>query len=439
MIVGTSLLHGSPFVAYTYAYPHKTAYRPFRSPLSLDELWQRENRQALSLYLHVPFCEFRCGFCNLFTQARPEHGLTQRYLDQIRSEAEQVLAALGGARFARLAIGGGTPTFLNIAELEALFRMTTDVLGVESQHVPLSIEASPATVDRNKLQFLRAQGVDRLSLGVQTFHDRESQGLGRPQRRFEVERALSAVRDVGFASLNIDLIYGVEGQSIAAWLQSVRAALEYRPEELYLYPLYVRPLTGLGQLAHRWFDNRLECYRAARDLLCESGYEQVSFRMFRATHAAGETGPVYCCQTDGMVGLGCGARSYTYEVHYSNEYAVGRQGVRAILADYLTRDAGHFNSARYGFRLDADERRRRFLLLSLLQATGLRHDEYASRFGASVYGHFPELGELVDSGLATVDDGTTQLTKAGLERSDAIGPWLYSPRVRQLTEEYECR
>ena len=102
------MLRETPYAGYSYAYPHKTAYRPFPEPVPLRTLWAEENRSALFLYLHVPFCEMRCGFCNLFTTANPKANLTQVYLGALRRQAEQVRDALGEASFARLAIGGGS-------------------------------------------------------------------------------------------------------------------------------------------------------------------------------------------------------------------------------------------------------------------------------------------------------------------------------------------
>jgi oxygen-independent coproporphyrinogen-3 oxidase len=264
-------------------------------------------------------------------------------------------------------------------------------------------------------------------------------GAGRPQDRAEVDRALEGLRAARFPVLNVDLIYGLPGQTVPSWLDSIRAALEYTPEELYLYPLYVRPLTGLGRSGRAWDDQRLACYRSGRDFLLGEGYEQVSMRMFRARGAADEAGPIYCCQDDGMVGLGCGARSYTRGLHYSREYAVGASGIRAILADYLARPDEDLATADHGFRLGPEDQRRRYILQSLLQQTGLDPDAYRSRFGADPCADIPELDELESYGLAGRTPDHLRLTDRGLERSDAIGPWLYSRRVTELMQSYQLK
>ncbi|HEY0734379.1 MAG TPA: STM4012 family radical SAM protein [Herpetosiphonaceae bacterium] len=438
------LLRATPYLAYAYSYPHKQAYRPLEPPVPLRDVWQAEPRDALFLYLHVPFCEMRCGFCNLFTTVDPGRSLSSQYLDALERQARQVRAALGPAAFARLAIGGGTPTFLDPAELHRLFDIAEQIYAVDPTRIPVSVETSPATATLDRLRVLRQRGVDRISIGVQSFADAEVKAIGRPQQATVVAQALDQIRAVGFGTLNIDLIYGGPEQTVASWIATLEAALRFAPEELYLYPLYIRPLTGLGRRSAAepdddWDEQRLACYRAGRALLQDAGYRQISMRMFRAPHAPAEDGPVYCCQNDGMVGLGCGARSYTRALHYSSEYAVGASGVRAILHDYIARPAAAFDVADYGTWLDLEDQRRRYLIQSLLQVTGLSPADYRARFGTEALADFPELSELPEHGLATVSETVIRLTAAGLERSDTIGPWLYAARVSDRIKEFELR
>ncbi|NUU22125.1 MAG: STM4012 family radical SAM protein [Streptomycetaceae bacterium] len=437
-------LLGSPYAGYVYAYPHKTAYRPLEPAPALRDLWRDEDVSALFFYAHIPFCEMRCGFCNLFTRTGAPAELVARYLDALERQARAVRDALpGDARFAVAAIGGGTPTYLEAPELERLFAIATDVMGVDLAAVPLSVETSPATATPDRLAVLAAAGATRISIGVQSFDDAEARAAGRPQRRAEVEAALAAIRDAAVPTLNIDLIYGIDGQTEASWRASLDAALAWRPEEVYLYPLYVRPLTGLGRRAHTradWDADRLALYRTGRDHLRAAGYEQVSMRMFRRHDAPRDPDTGYACQRDGMVGLGCGARSYTSGMHYSFDYAVGVGEVRAILDDYVTLDQDAFSRARFGYQLDDAERRRRHLLTSLLQAEGLDAAAYRARFGTDAADDFAaELAPLADLGLLAVSADGIRATDAGLAWSDAIGPALFSSRAAALMDGYRAR
>ncbi|WP_405683008.1 STM4012 family radical SAM protein [Streptomyces sp. NBC_00057] len=442
-----------PYQSYVYAYPHKTAYRPLADRPALRELWAAERKDALSLYLHIPFCEVRCGFCNLFTRIGAPDELTTRYLDALDRQATAVRDALGDAepvRFAAAAFGGGTPTFLTAAELERLCDIAEKRMGADLRSVPLSVETSPSTATADRLAVLADRGTTRISIGVQSFVEAEARAAVRPQRRADVEAALDRIRDARIPILNIDLIYGIDGQTEDSWRTSLDAALGWQPEELYLYPLYVRPLTGLGRLGAdgeaaagaAWDEQRLRLYRTGRDHLLAHGYQQVSMRMFRRADAPRTDGPDdYACQTDGMIGLGCGARSYTSKLHYSFDYAVEMREVRAIIDGYTATE--DFSRAEVGRYVDGDEARRRHVLQSVLQAEGLQPADYRKRFGTSPADDFPaELARFEARGWLDATAGASgplRLSPEGLAHSDALGPELFSPGVRAAMAAYELK
>jgi len=436
------LIARGPYQAYSYSYPHKTAYRPLAQPRALESLWAGQDRKALFAYVHVPFCTMRCGFCNLFAMAQPDAALVDGYVDAVLRQMRAMDRALGERRFARLALGGGTPTYLEPRHLERLYAAAQDVLGIDLAATPSGIEASPETVTRERLAACRAAHVTRVSMGIQSFSERETRALARPQQGAVVRAAIDEIRHAGFPTMNLDLIYGIAGQTVATLLASIDSALEFRPEELYLYPLYVREQTGLGKLAIRRAadagDSRLALYEAGRDRLLAAGYAQVSMRMFRAPHAPADDGPVYCCQEDGMVGLGAGARSYTSTLHYSTGYAVARAPTRELVADFIAHDDARFLHAVHGFELDEAERRRRHVIQSLLTRPGLDHRAYAARFGSALGEDFPQLQELLALGLAEDDGATLGLTAHGVAFSDSIGPWLVSPAVRERMQQSPC-
>lgn len=431
------MLTESPYQAYVYSYPHKTAYRPLPTQ-SLSQIWTTENQEALFLYIHVPFCEMRCGFCNLFTTVTHNDDFVNQYVRTVQRQAKRVKLALDHPKFARFALGGGTPTQLPIAGLEAVLDIAEATMGAKLSEIPMSVEVSPETATQEKLQVLRDRGTDRISIGVQSFIDLEVQATQRRQTSTQVQAALTRIRETGFRTLNLDLIYGLPGQTVETFVFSIQTALKFQPEEIYLYPLYVRPLTGLGLSDREWDDSRLACYRTGREFLLSNGYTQVSMRMFRANHAAEAVRPIYCCQADGMVGLGCGARSYTRSLHYSNDYAVNAKEVRSILEHYIASDDTAFEVANYGFELNLEEQQRRFILISLLSEEGLNAVAYRDRFGTDAF-EYGELRSLIDWQMAEFKSGTLHLTPLGLERSDAIGPWLFSEKVRSHMSTYALK
>ena len=424
------------YEGYAYSYPHKHSYRRLNNR-SLPLLWEEEKKDALFLYLHLPFCEMRCGFCNLFTIANPQGNMVDDYLKTLAREATAIKEQIEPQSFGQMAVGGGTPTFLHWQQLEKLFTIIRQQ-GAQPENMPTSMEVSPATVTREKLSLLNEQGVDRISMGVQSFVETEVKALGRPQGNKEVYAALDLLKQYPFATLNIDLIYGAYGQTLSTWLHSVQEVIRYNVEEVFIYPLYVRPLTGITKLNQQQHDNRFIFYREAKQLLLSAGYNQISMRMFQKKGIT-QKRPArsYSCQEDGMIGLGAGARSYTRSVHYSSEYAVARQNIRSIIQQYMARP--NFNNVDYGIELNQEEQQRRFVIKSVLHNGGLDLKRYSALYEHDVLEVYPLLAELIKADMAIVQNDILQLTSMGLDYSDAIGPALYSEPIKQLITEFELQ
>jgi len=390
----------------------------------LSKAWQNEDKSGVFLYVHLPFCEMRCGFCNLFTTVQPGETLVEQTLAAIQRQSGIVATSIAPERIAQAAFGGGTPSHLSENQIENLFSQLGRTWPVPWGRIPTSFEVSPGTVTKEKLALLKSLGVDRISLGVQSFVAEDLISLKRPQPAGQLEGACQLIKAAGFPVFNIDLIYGTEGQDARRWQSSLDRALEWQPEELYLYPLYIGKLTNLHRSGKRPAEHRRELHRQARDFLGAAGYREISMRLFRRAEVIRQTD--YCCQEDGMIGLGPGARSYTQALHYSTEYAVGQTGVKAIIANFNSRDDGGFASADYGAALNVEEQKLRYVIKSLLRVDGISRSAYQQRFGHALAADLPQLSELFELGLAAETDGRLQLNTEGLAWSDTIGPWLYS-------------
>jgi oxygen-independent coproporphyrinogen III oxidase len=411
---------------YSYGYPHKSLYRSLDPPVPLQPLWASERRGALALYVHVPFCEMRCGFCNLFTLARPGGDLVGRYVSHIEKQVKATKEFLSPARFAECAIGGGTPTMLPASSLERLLVAAERMMGSSIRDVPTSVETSPATATPDRLGVLKRFGVHRVSLGVQATNDADLLSLGRPGAPQESMHALERLLAIGFPVVNADLIYGFEGQTPSAWGSTVRAIITRKPQEVFLYPLYIRPGTGLGRRGDA-AERRRDLYRLGRDELLAAGYRQRSLRNFQLPSARAKQGR--SCQRDGMIGLGCGARSYTERLHYSTPFAVARDSIHRIIEHWISNE-DCFTTASHGVWLDDDERRRRHAILSLLDGDGLDEVEYSTRFETRPAMDFPQLAAMREEGWLKRNGDVWRLTEVGLERSDELGLKFYSATAR---------
>jgi oxygen-independent coproporphyrinogen-3 oxidase len=429
------------YPGYVYGYPHKKAYRPLPRAESLADVWARQPDGPLFCYVHIPFCNQRCSFCNLFTFV-PSESPTASYLLALEQEMAASAAVVEPRRIQRLYIGGGTPTFLNESELLRLITALRTILGIDVRQVGGCIEASPETVDESKIQLLREAGFTRLSLGVQSLVADE---LRHVNRRFDFplnRDAIDLVGRAGFPRFNIDLIYGLPGQTTASWRYSLEQVIDSAATSLFLYPLYIRPLTGLDRRADLPATPTTREMGAMYDLaverLADAGFRQVTMRQFcREAQPAHHADTEYRCQRDGMMGLGAGARSYTHALHYSTPWKMLGRNIRGVVEEYCRAMARQATAVMHGFHLDSDEQRRRHVILSLLY-DGLDLADFTAAFGASALECFEAEWEALEAeGCVRIDDGAVRLTQRGVRHADIVGQVFFSQRVHNLMETYE--
>ncbi len=229
----------------------------------------------VGLYIHIPFCQRKCPYCDFNSYARLE-ALHAPYVAALTAEMAW-LAQRGEWHADTVFVGGGTPTVLSLAPL----RQVLDAARANFHLAPdaeISVEANPGTVDVAYLSGLRAAGVNRLSLGAQSFDDDELHLLGRIHNAAEIAAAFRAARQAGLSNVGLDLIYGLPGQALARWQTTLQQALALLPEHLSLYSLTVEPDTPLagriacGDLPLPDDDLAADMYELAEKMLAQAGY-----------------------------------------------------------------------------------------------------------------------------------------------------------------------
>ncbi len=197
-----------------------------------------------SLYIHIPFCVKKCIYCDFFSVPYDE-ALVLRYVTAVVHELEIRKDLAGELR--TVYIGGGTPTTVPTLSLIRLLRKIKDSFAL-SADAEITIEANPGTVDLARVRALAGSGVKRFSVGVQSFHDKELKLLGRIHTFEDVIKAIAALRRADFRNISIDLIYGIPGQTMEAWLQTLGMAVELSPEHISAYELTPEKGTPLYEL-----------------------------------------------------------------------------------------------------------------------------------------------------------------------------------------------
>ena len=416
----------SRYVSYMYSYPHKTAYRTLTPPVSLSPYLERLEGREASLYFHIPFCAHKCGYCNLFSQQCCDAERISLYLHTMRRQGEQLSVAAQALKFTSFAVGGGTPLILDEGQLEELFCLA-ELFGVHPSRVFTSVETSPEYTQKSVLRQLRARGVERLSMGVQSFNETELKKLKRRPGLGTVVGALENIVEAGFPQFNLDLIYGIEGQTVESFMRSLNTALTYRPNELFIYPLYVRPGTRID--VRSTDDIGYAIYKSARELLVGQGFVQTSMRRFVRRET---TETEFSCGDEVMLSCGAGGRSYLGNLHYATPYAVRQQAIADEIDHYIrTTD---FMTAANGFLLSTEEMQIRFIIKNLMYYRGVDLAEYETRFGEkpdrNLFREFTDRGWIEETGRIV------RLTEEGMAYSDYIGQAFISPVVRKLMSEY---
>ncbi len=229
-----------------------------------------------SLYLHIPFCTWVCKYCDFNTYAVLE-GLIPAYLDALRSEIEERARRYPVGPLDTVFFGGGTPSLLSQAQVEAIMRSVGHAIGLRPD-AEVTLEANPSNISAASCRGWLEAGVTRLSIGVQSLRPGALRFLERLHSGEEAVNAVRAARAAGFTNINCDLLYGVPAVSTEAWLDDLRAVLAEHPQHVSAYELTVEPMTRLaqevraGQVVMPSPDLQLEQYWAAADLLAAEGF-----------------------------------------------------------------------------------------------------------------------------------------------------------------------
>jgi oxygen-independent coproporphyrinogen-3 oxidase len=344
------------------------------------------------LYLHLPFCASRCGYCDFVTVVggAEEH---RRYVDALLAELELERDRLAGA-LETVYLGGGTPTFTEPRALERLLAAVPPAREV-------TVEANPETVTPELAELLRSSGVTRVSLGAQSFEPRLLDVLERPARADDVRRAFSLLRSGGFENISLDLIYGIPGQRRADLARDLEEALALAPEHLSCYELEARPGARFAHAHGDELERQSEAmegyFELVVDTLVRAGYRWYETANFCRVGREARHNLGYWRGRD-YLGLGIGAVSTVEGLRWRNRPSLGR---------YLAALEDGREPPRELEPLDDVVRRRELLML------GLRLDE--PLILESVEGAFDpaSLERLVRLGLVEQHGETIALTRRG--------------------------
>ncbi len=366
-----------------------------------------------SAYIHVPFCRHRCGYCN-FTLVAGRDDLISDYLRAIEVELSWLQTP---REVDTLFFGGGTPTHLPLADLEKLlvFARRWFPLAIGGE---LSMEANPVDLRDEKLSLLAEYGVNRISLGGQSFDAQKLALLERDHDAGALARAVQASRRY-VRSVSLDLIFGTPGESLSGWQQDLIAALELRPQHVSTYGLTFERGTNYwsrllsGELSRLDEEVERAMYALAIDTLTGAGYHHYEVSNFAQSG--------HRCRHNEAYWAG---ESYYAAGPGAARYVEGRREMNhRSTTTYLKRVLAGESPVAESETLSPEDRARELLVFGLRRIAGIERDPFAARTGYSVDDLVgPQLSDMVAHGLMIDDGRRVALSREGLFVSDAIWP-----------------
>jgi len=379
---------------------------------------------SVALYVHIPFCQRKCTYCS-FNSYSGLHHLHQAYVDALETEIAQSTRERGRLQVSSLYLGGGTPTVLSAGLLAQVLKACTDHHAL-SEVAEITIEANPGSASAALLRELRALGVNRLSLGVQSCDEGMLAILGRVHTVKEAMETYSLARKAGFDNINLDLIYGLPTQDLPQWEADLAAVMSLGPEHISLYCLSVEedtPLSGeisKGELPAPDPDLAAEMYETAEAELARAGYVHYEISNWAVNGHECRHNLVYW-RNEPYLGFGAGAHSFDGAFRYNNVLSP-QQYVQRIAS------GGEAVAARES--IDRLTEMSETMILGLRLREGVSFSDFQERFCAAMEGLFADqIQELTDLGLVEVNRSAVRLTGRGRLLGNEVFERFLPPRT----------
>ena len=393
------------------------------------------NKKSLGLYIHIPFCQAKCAYCDFYSMSGATEENMQRYVDSLLLQMEDYSKAAKIYNVDTVFIGGGTPTALSVKCLSEVIDGIYRWFGV-SKNAEFTLEANPATVSVSSLSKYRRAGVNRLSLGLQSANDDELTALSRIHSKADFEASYYAARKAKFENINVDIMYGIPMQTAESFTRTLDYLTSLWPEHISMYGLKIEDGTPFALRRDSLIlpdeDTEADMYFDAIRYLEAKGYRHYEISNFaRPGFECRHNLKYWNC--DEYLGLGCAAHSYFANTRFSLKRNMGLY-IDAMEADIahggmLTDDGTSISHEQFRaaelvdemYTIAPEERVGEYIMLRLRLADGISSAAFTQRFGLNfdaIYGR--RLGIYIDNGFMTYDGDRYALTPKGMFVSNYI-------------------
>lgn len=381
----------------------------------INFLTKKENKNALALYIHIPFCKAKCNYCDFNSYAGREDDVPG-YFDALKKEIELYKEKLQDFVFRTVFIGGGTPSLVSSKYIYDVFNLCKQRFNI-LHDAEVSIEVNPGTLSYEKLLSYKSMGINRLSIGLQAWQDRILKSLGRIHRVDEFVENYNLAKKVGFKNINIDLIFGLPVQTLNDWRETLKNVICLEPSHVSCYSLKIeddtvfgRQLT-VGELISPDDGLDRDMYYAAIDELCKHNYKHYEISNFSRPGFECKHNLVYW-RGEQYIGLGAGAHSYFQGKRFNNILSLDRYS-EAIL--------NNKNIIENVDKIDYNEQISEFIILGLRLLDGINLSEFRQKFKKDIFELFGgKIKKLLKKDLLSIEGDKLMLTTSGLDFANQV-------------------
>lgn len=387
-----------------------------------------EKKKDLGLYIHIPFCEKKCNYCD-FLSAAADRGTKAAYVDALIKEIGSYRYLTEDYRISTIFMGGGTPSTLTEEELVRIMETVKDVFRIEDRYlsdekhssglpmedyIEATIEVNPGTVSREKLLILKEAGLNRISMGLQSADNKDLKLLGRIHTYETFLDTYTAAREAGFQNINIDLMSALPWQSLQDWMEVLEKVISLRPEHISAYSLIIEEGTPFYEkYSEVSFDDELDrtMYWSTAERLKAAGYGHYEISNYALMNRECRHNISYWFRKN-YLGVGLGAASLIENKRFHKEEDLKKYLEQAGKADSLPKDVE---------LLDKKQQMEEFMFLGLRLMDGVNTEEFQKLFGTSIESIYSlPIEQSVREGLLSEENGQIFLTAKGIDLSNTV-------------------
>lgn len=384
------------------------------------------NTKNIGIYIHIPFCKKKCEYCDFKSYAGKEK-LIDDYIKCLKYELKEVgdgnkldyennLDKL--AIIKTIYIGGGTPSLIDSRYINEILEIVKQNYTLDDD-LEITIEVNPGTVNEEKLEQYKKSGINRLSIGLQSTHDRLLKKIGRIHSYDDFFNTFKLARKVGFQNINVDLMLGLPEQSIEDLKLSIEEIIKLNPEHISVYSLIIEEGTPFYKKLEA---NELELpkdeverkmYWSVKKELEKSGYTHYEISNF-AKKGYESKHNLACWNQEEYIGFGIAAHSYTNNVRYSNI-----DDIEQYIKNFETNK--EIDNFVFHEKQNKESKMKEFMMLGLRKINGISIQEFKNRFALNpIFVYRKELEKLVDEQLIEIDGNIIKLTNKGLDLANLV-------------------